>query len=208
MSVETILALMGFAFATSVTPGPSNLILLAAGANFGFRRTVPLVLGVNFSFLTMLLVVGFGLGQVLRANDTIYSALKVLSLLYILWLAWKIAGSRPGPSADGSSAARPLTFFQMALLQWINPKAWAVALSVTVAYTTPASYVPSLLSMTFIFGVVNLPSVTVWAVFGTALRRILHDSAKARTFNLLMAALLVASMIPIVWGLGALFPSS
>jgi threonine/homoserine/homoserine lactone efflux protein len=145
MTIDMILALAGFGFVTSITPGPSNLILLAAGANFGFRRTVPLVLGVNFSFLTMLLVVGFGLGQILRANDTIYTGLKVLSLLYILWLAWKIAGSRPAPSADNETATRPLTFLQMALLQWINPKAWAVALAVTVAYTAPANYVPSLL---------------------------------------------------------------
>ena len=208
MPVESMLALIGFAFVTSVTPGPSNLILLAAGANFGFRRAVPLVLGVNLSFLAMLLVVGFGLGQVLRANDTIYTALKFLSVLYILWLAWKIAGSRPRASADGEPASRPLTFLQMALLQWINPKAWAVALTVTVAYTTPASYVPSLLLMTLVFGIVNLPSVTAWAVFGTALRRILHEPAKARVFNLLMAVMLVASMSPIVLDLGALFPPS
>ncbi len=198
MSVESMLALLGFAFATSITPGPSNLILLAASANFGFWRSTPLVLGISLSFLSMLLIVGFGLGQVLRANESLYTVLKILSLFYILWLAWKIARSLPMKSGGDETASRPLTFLQMALLQWVNPKAWAVALTVTVAYTTPTNFAASLLLMTLVFGIVNLPSVSAWAVFGSVLGKILHDPVKVRTFNLLMAALLVASMLPIV----------
>ena len=197
MSVDSMLALMGFAFVTSITPGPANLILLAASANVGFRRSAPLVLGLSVSFLSMLLIVGFGLGQVLRANDSLYTALKFLSLFYILWLAWKIARSSPMKPASGGSTPRPLTFLQMALLQWVNPKAWAVALTVTVAYTTPDNYAASLLLMTLVFGIVNLPSVSVWAIFGSVLRKILHDPVKVRAFNLVMAVLLVASMVPI-----------
>ena len=192
-----MLALMGFAFVTSITPGPSNLILLAAGANFGFRRAIPLVLGLSFSFLAMLLLVGFGLGQVLRAHETLYTVLKLLSLLYILWLAWNIARSSPREAEAGEPASQPLTFLQMALLQWINPKAWAVALTVTAAYTTQAGYVASLLSMVLLFGLVNLPSVSAWALFGSFLRRILRDPPKVRAFNLVMALLLVASMSPV-----------
>ncbi len=193
-----MLALMGFAFATSITPGPANLILLAASANAGLRRSVPLVLGLSMSFLSMLLIVGFGLGQVLRANDSLYTTLKFLSLFYILWLAWKIARSSPLKPASDGAAPRPLTFLQMALLQWVNPKAWAVALTVTVAYTTPDNYAASLLLMTLVFGVVNLPSISVWAIFGSVLRNILHDPVKVRRFNLIMAVTLVASMLPIV----------
>ena len=198
MSVDSMLALMGFAFVTSITPGPANLILLAASANVGFRRSAPLVLGLSVSFLSMLLIVGFGLGQVLRANDSLYTALKFLSLFYILWLAWKIARSSPMKPASDGTAPRPPTFLQMALLQWVNPKAWAVALTVTVAYTTPDNYAASLLLMTLVFGIVNLPSVSVWAIFGSVLRNILHDPVKVRRFNLIMAILLVASMLPIV----------
>ncbi len=116
MSVESMLALMGFAFATSITQGPSNLILLATSANFGFWRSTPLVLGLSLSFLSMLLIVGFGLGQVLRANESLYTVLKILSLFYILWLAWKIARSPPLKSGGTETASRPLTFLQMALL--------------------------------------------------------------------------------------------
>ena len=203
MSLDSILALMGFAFVTSITPGPSNLILLAASANFGFRRTLPLVLGLNLSFLSMLLIVGFGLGPLLRANETLYTVLKFSSLFYILWLAWKIARSAPLKSGDGETAPRPLTFLQMALLQWVNPKAWAVAFTVTVVFTTPVNHAISLLSMTIVFGIVNLPSVSAWAVFGSALRNILRDPPRVRAFNLLMAVMLVASIMPIVLGLGS-----
>ncbi len=204
MSVESMLALMGFAFVTSITPGPSNLILLTASANFGFWRSIPLVLGISLGFLSMLLIVGFGLGQVLRANEALYTVLKILSLFYILWLAWKIARSTPLKSGGSETAPRPLTFLQMALLQWVNPKAWAVALTVTVAYTTPTNYAASLLLMTLVFGLVNLPSVSAWAVFGSVLRNILHDPVKVRAFNLLMAVLLVGAMLPIVLDLAPL----
>ncbi len=197
MSLESMLALMGFAFVTSITPGPSNLILLAAGANFVFRRCLPLVFGLSFSFLAMLLLVGFGLGQILRANETLYTVFKLLSLLYILWLAWNIARSSPPDAADGDSPSRPLSFLQMALLQWINPKAWAVALTVTAAYTSQANYVASLLLMVLLFGLVNLPSVSAWALCGSFLRRILRDPPKVRAFNLVMAILLVAAMAPV-----------
>ena len=201
MNLESMLALMGFAFVTSITPGPSNLILLAASANFGFRRSLPLVLGLSLGFLCMLLIVGFGIGQVLRANEGLYTALKFLSLIYILWLAWKIARSSLLNSEHGGTASRPVTFLQMALLQWVNPKAWAVALTVTVAYTTPANYGASLLMMTLVFGIVNLPSVSAWAVFGSVLRKILRNPVKVRAFNRLMAVMLVASMLPVVLNL-------
>ena len=204
MSPDSILALAGFAFVTSVTPGPSNLILLSASANFGLRRCIPLVFGINLSFLSMLLLVGFGLGQVLHANTEAYTGLKVLSLLYILWLAWKIARATPPPDGENTAArdGRPLSFLQMALLQWVNPKAWAVALTVTAAYTSTIDYTVSLLTLTAIFGMVNLPSISVWAVSGGVLRRLLRAPRAVRAFNLTMAVLLIASLVPILLELG------
>lgn len=204
MAPDTLLALMGFAFVTSVTPGPSNLILLAAGANHGFRRSLPLILGVNVSFLSMLLTVGFGLGQLIQTNQAVHNGLRMLSLLYILWLAWKIARSSPPGGEDGEEASAPvrLTFLQMAMLQWVNPKAWAVALAVTAAYTTPEGYTASLLALTALFGIVNLPSISVWAASGGALKRLLGQPGKVRAFNLCMAALLVASMVPVLLEIG------
>ncbi len=201
MTLDLFIALVGFAFATSITPGPSNLILLASGANHGFRRSLPLMLGISSGFLTMVLLVGLGIGQVLQTNPTLYAILQFLSVLYVLWLAWKIASSRATPTSDGGAAARPFTFLQAALLQWVNPKAWTVALIVTVSYSDPAAPLRSLLLMILVFGIVNLPSIGTWAVFGTALGRVLRDPVNLRAFNIAMALLLVASMVPILLGL-------
>jgi len=201
MTMDLLLALAGFAFVASITPGPSNLILLASGVNFGFRRTAPVVLGVSFGFLSMLLIVGMGVGQVLRTNETVYAILRILSVLYVLWLAWKIATSLPPQAEEGSPSARPITFWQASLLQWVNPKAWAVALIVTVSYTTPADYLLSLLLIISVFGIVNLPSISAWAMFGVLLRQVLSDPVKVRVFNVAMALLLVAAMAPILMDL-------
>jgi len=198
MTLDVMLALIGFAFVTSITPGPSNLILLSSGVTFGFRRSLPLASGICCGFLSMLLVVGLGVGQVLQASPAIYAVLRVLCLGYVLWLAWKIANSRPQSGEGDQAAGRPVGFLQAALLQWVNPKAWAVALIATVTYTATGDYAASLLLMILVFGLVNLPSISTWALFGVALRRVLHDPAKVRVFNVAMALLLVASMAPIL----------
>lgn len=206
---DLLLALAGFAFVTSVSPGPANLLLLASGANFGFRRSLPLVLGISAGFLTMVFLVGMGLGPLLQRFPAAYGALKVACIAYVLWLAWKIAKSAPNTSAPKlgeatESAARPFGFLQAALLQWLNPKAWAVALIVTVSYAAPApgattaDYAASLLLVIFFFACVNLPSISLWAASGMALRRLLNEPRRLRRFNLAMALLLVLSMAPVV----------
>lgn len=198
MTLDMLVALVGFAFVMSISPGPSNLILLASGVNFGFVRSLPIVLGVSAGFLSMVLVIGLGLGPVLHEYPLVYAGLKLICAAYVFWLAVKIARSAPsgGPSAD--KPERPISFAQAALLQLVNPKAWAVALIVTVSYTTPVNYLASLLAMIAVFAVVNLPSISMWALFGVGLRQILNDPAKVRVFNLVMALLLVGSMVPVL----------
>lgn len=192
MPIETAAALMGFAFVMSITPGPSNLLLLASGANFGFARSLPLVFGISFGFLTMVLCVGLGLGQALTAEPRLYLILKIVCAAYIFWLAWKIARSR---AVDGDTEiASPITFIQAALLQLLNPKAWTVALIVTVSYTDPSNYVVSLVVLIALFALVNLPSIGVWALSGVALKRILSGGNRLVVFNAAMAGLLIASM--------------
>ncbi len=198
MAIELLLATAVFAFVTSITPGPNNVILLASGANFGFRRTMPFALGINAGFMIMLAVVGMGLGQIIQADPRISLVLKIVSVAYVLWLAWKIASSNSVPRAEGDTTARPISFVQGALLQWVNPKAWAVALIATVTYTTPADYTLSLVLLILVFAVVNLPSICTWAISGAVLRRFLQDPVKRRTFNIVMALLLVATMVPIL----------
>lgn len=195
MSHDLFLALLGFAFVTSVTPGPNNMMLLASGVNFGFRRTIPHMLGISVGCVVMVFLVGLGVAGVFRTWPPAVLALKVGSVLYMLWLAWKIAGAAaPG---EGRSRARPFGFLQAAAFQWVNPKAWAMALGAVAAYLPT----PSLSGCALVagaFALVNLPSVSVWAALGQALRRWLQDPVRLRLFNWTMAALLVASLWPVV----------
>jgi len=180
-----------FAFVTSITPGPNNLMLMASGANYGLRRTVPHMLGISIGFAFMVAMVGVGLVQVFDAFPWSYTALRIVSVVYLLWLAWKIANAAP-PEHARSGAGSPLTFVQAAAFQWVNPKAWAMALSAVTIYAPDRSLGSSLL-VAVVFGAVNLPSVGVWAVIGVRMQRLLTDRARLKAFNVSMALLLVAS---------------
>ena len=195
MSLSTALALMGFAFVMSASPGPANFLLLASGANFGFARTLPLILGVSSGFMTMVFCIGVGLGQVLTATPQIYTLLKFVCAAYVVWLAWKIARSRGAGPDRNNTMERPVSCLQGALLQLVNPKAWAVALIVTVTYTDRENYFSSLVAMIGVFALVNLPSISIWALSGVALRRFLTEGGRIVVFNRAMAFLLVASTV-------------
>jgi len=205
MTSDLLLALAGFAFVTSASPGPGNFLLLASGVNFGFRRSLPLVLGISGGFLTMVFLVGLGLGPLLQRFPLIALALKGACIAFVLWLAWKIARAAPKIAEGRDAGARPIGFVQAALLQWLNPKAWTVALIVTVSYVTPgattADTVASLLLVIAFFACVNLPSISLWALSGVALRRLFADPVRLRRFNIAMAVLLVLSMAPVVLSL-------
>jgi threonine/homoserine/homoserine lactone efflux protein len=146
MSLETILAFSLFAFVTSVTPGPNNLMLLASGVNFGFRRTIPHIFGISTGFLVLVLAVGFGLGEVFIRVPIAYQILKWVGAAYLLYLAWNIANS--GPPGEGSgeqvSCAKPMSFWGAAAFQWVNPKAWVMAIG---AFST---YAPTMTSVTIV----------------------------------------------------------
>ena len=200
MSLDTMLALIGFAFVMSISPGPGNFLLLASGVNFGFLRSIPLVLGISFGFLTMVFFVGVGLGQVLQSMPAVYTILKIVCAGYVFWLAWKIARNHSIAPEDRNEMEKPISFFHAALFQLVNPKAWAVALIVTVSYTNPDRYLTSLILMILIFAVVSLPSISVWAVSGVVLRRIIGGGRGVVVLNTLMALLLVGSMMPVLLG--------
>ncbi|WAJ31504.1 LysE family translocator [Antarcticirhabdus aurantiaca] len=196
MSLDVFLALVGFAFASSVTPGPNNLMLMASGVNFGFRRTIPHMLGIAGGFCVLLLAVGFGLGALLHAFPALSLALKVASGAYLLYLAWKVATARGIGTSEGNG--HPMTFLQAAAFQWVNPKAWAMALVAMGAYVSAAQPMLSVVIVALVFTAVNLPSVSVWTGFGIALRRFLADQTRLRIFNVVMGLLLVASIVPLL----------
>lgn len=192
MTASTLVALFAFAFASSITPGPNNLMLMASGANFGLRRTVPHALGVCVGFTVMIVLVGLGLIGLFDMLPVLAAVLKVVSVVYLLWLAWKMAHAA-GPDAAANADARPMTFVQAALFQWVNPKAWTMALSAIAIYA-PDRSLGAVLLVAAAFTLVNLPTVSIWAVMGQALQGWLASPARLRVFNWTMAALLVASL--------------
>ena len=196
ITYDLLAALALFAFVSSVTPGPNNLMLMASGANFGFRRTIPHMLGVALGFVFMVLLVGAGLVQVFDAFPVSYTVLKVGSVVYLLYLAWKIANS--GPAKSGDATGRPMTFLQAAAFQWVNPKAWAMALTAISAYT-PDHTLLAILLVGLVFGAINLPSVGSWTLLGQQMARFLTNERRLTLFNWTMAALLVASLYPVIW---------
>lgn len=195
MTYDLLAGLALFAFVSSITPGPNNLMLMASGANFGLRRTIPHMLGVGLGFVAMVLVVGAGLAQVFRIYPVTNTVLKAVSVAYLLFLAWKIANA--GPSKPGEAAGRPFTFLQAAAFQWVNPKAWAMALTATTVYMPEPSWL-ALITVAVVFGAINIPSVGSWTLLGQEMARFLTNTRRLTLFNYTMAALLVLSLYPVV----------
>jgi threonine/homoserine/homoserine lactone efflux protein len=196
MTLELIIAFAGYCLVSSITPGPNNLMLMASGANFGFLKTIPHMLGVSFGFVLMVFLVGIGLAQIFDIYPISHTILKVGSVGYLLYLAWKIANAAP-IDAKGSSGT-PMTFLQAAAFQWVNPKAWTMAVTAVTVYS-PDTNLPTIVAVAAIFGVVNLPSVSLWTLMGQQMARILTNPTRLRLFNWTMAALLIASLYPVLW---------
>ena len=200
MSQDTLFAFALFAVATSITPGPNNLMLLASGVNFGFRRTVPHMLGISSGFLVMVFAVGMGLAEIFSKVPSLYTVLKWVGAIYMLYLAWSIAnsGSLDEKKSDDQSA-KPLSFFGAAAFQWVNPKAWIMAVSAFSTYVPASGGWITIATVAVVFAVLNLPSVGMWAVFGSGLRHVLRVRRHLLIFNYSMAGLLVASLYPLLY---------
>ena len=196
MMLTMILPLALFAFVNSVTPGPNNVMLTASGANFGYRRSLPHMLGITVGAGAMLIMVGTGLDEVFTAMPGVYTALKYIGVAYLLYLAWRIANA--GGIDGGAARARPLGFWQAAAFQWVNPKAWIMTVGIAATYTPRDDFITNLLAGAVVLMLVNFPSISVWTLFGSALRNMLSSPRAIRNFNWTMAALLVASLYPII----------
>lgn len=196
MPLDTFLALLLFAFTTSITPGPNNMMLFASGVNFGFRRTIPHMLGIGAGFLSLLLGVGLGLGALLHTVPAVYITLKFAGGAYLVWIAWKIATSRS--LSEGKTGVKPMSFLAAAAFQWVNPKAWVMAVTAMATYTNEQLYLISVLLVGLAFAAVNVPSVSTWAGFGSALREWLSEPVRLKWFNITMAVLLVLSLWPML----------
>ncbi|SCW38486.1 LysE family translocator [Ancylobacter rudongensis] len=190
-----LLPMFLFALAGALTPGPNNMISAGSGAAFGFRRTLPQIWGVTVGFAIMVVAIGMGLGTLFLAIPYMHQTLKIVGSLYLLYLAWKIANA--GGPGGGTAVERPMTLLQSALFQWVNPKAWTIALSIVPAFTTVGGehLFAEVAMIALVSGVVTLPSLCLWAGFGALLARLLSTPRQQRLVNYAMAALVALSVV-------------
>ncbi|CAM8634820.1 RhtB Putative threonine efflux protein [Comamonadaceae bacterium] len=207
MNTETLFAAGLFAVVSSVTPGPNNTMLMASGVNFGFRRSQRHLWGVNLGFTFMLLCVGLGLHSVLDRFPQFYDVLRYLGSAYMLWIAWKLASARPAPTSGATAAEpgnpailRPMGFWAAAAFQWINPKAWVMAVTCMSTYLSPNAGATQVALLAGLFMVMGAPCSAFWVGFGQAMRGLLQDPLRLRIFNITMALALVASLYPMLKG--------
>jgi threonine/homoserine/homoserine lactone efflux protein len=196
MSHSLLIAFVIFATVMFITPGPNNIMLLSSGLTYGFRPTVPHILGITFGFAFMIGAVGVGLGTVFIAYPVLQTILKYAGVAYLVYLAAAIAMSGP-VSPDQDVARRPMTFWGAAMFQWVNVKGWVMVIGTITAYAAIAVYpwnIAIQVSLSLLLGAI---SCTAWALFGSALRPILTSPLMVRVFNIVMAILLLASLYPV-----------
>lgn len=195
--MELYLAIFFFGVSTGITPGPNNIMLMTSGMNFGIKRSIPHVLGICVGFPVMIILIGLGFSIVFEKFPILHEVIKILGLVYLLYLSWLIANASPDKLE--SKESKPFTFLQAALFQWVNPKAWVVATSSISAYTTLEGNIYSqvfIIAISFFFAAIIATST--WLVFGKGIKQVLQSTKQQRIFNISMAALLVASVFPVI----------
>lgn len=197
MSLELLLPLCTFAAVSSITPGPNNAMILASGLNYGFVRSLPHLFGITCGFAFMIFATGMGLHAVFEQVPMLQVVLKYGGAIYLLWLAWKLAHAAP-MSGEQAALSKPMGFFGAAAFQWINPKAWVMALSALTTYLPQGFKAGDVALLAGVFGVIGIFCVGAWALFGVAMRRVLQDPRSVRIFNIVMALLLVATLYPML----------
>lgn len=198
IETDLFISFLIFGIIAAVTPGPNNVMLTTTGLNFGVRRGIPHLLGVCIGFPVMLALIGIGFGSLFQLFPLLHEIIKIIGIVYLLYLAWKIAGAEGGARAQ--APVRPISFWQSAAFQWINPKAWVMGSSALVAYTAlDANFFLQVAIICVSFALITLPCAGIWLVFGAGLQRFLRDPLHRRIFNIAMALLLVASIVPVAW---------
>ena len=189
-----------FVIATCVTPGPNNVMLMSSGANYGVGRTMRHVAGINIGFPLMLVAVGMGAAAIFQEYPRLHEVLQVVGALYLLILAYQIASA---PIVDlGEQSGKPLGFTAAVLFQWVNPKAWVMAVGAVLTYTSPlGAYSLQIFLIALLFFLFGSPCSMAWVFFGQYLRRYLGRPQRLKIFNISMSLVLVASLIPLLTSL-------
>ena len=198
-TLTILISIFMFSFATSITPGPNNIMLLSSGLAFGYKRTLPHILGVVLGFPLMTIFVGIGLGEFFKVYPFAFTVLKVVGILYLLFLAWKIANSRPEVKKSDENS-KPMKFIAIVLFQWMNPKNWIKIITAMSVYVTSVEHATiQIIIITTIFFLTVLVSANSWAVGGVVLNKLIKSDKGIKRFNIIMALLLVLSILPSVF---------
>jgi threonine/homoserine/homoserine lactone efflux protein len=194
-SNSLIFALLSFVIATAFTPGPNNLMLLSSGLTFGYKRTLPLITGIMIGFPLMVIAVGLGIGKLFEIFPLLYDILKIIGIGYLLWMAWKI--SKTKGTLQTSETNKPFSMLQSALFQWVNPKAWIMAMTSTSSFIDNTGDVQQqVLFIAGIYLIVGLFSTHSWALGGVLLQKFIQKEESLRIFNISMALLMFFSVLP------------
>ncbi len=173
-------------------------MLMASGMNYGWLRTLPHMLGIGIGFPAMVVLVGLGVMQVFDAVPHSFSVLRILSVTYLVYLAWKIATAQPVDTDATREGTRPLSFVQAAAFQWVNPKTWAMAVTAITAYSPQERPLGSVFFIALVFAVIGTVTINSWTVLGQQLRHLLRTPAAYRSFNICCALVLVMSVYPML----------
>lgn len=197
MNVDSFIALLGILMAAAWTPGPNNVMLASSGANFGFRATIPHIAGVTFGFGFMIFIIALGFGEAFETIPALHVVIRWVGAGLLLWVAWRIAWTK-APGEPGGRT-KPLSFFQSAAFQWVNPKGWAMCVAVVGQFVHGEKLllVAGILAGTSMLG--GITSATGWATFGTLLQRWLKSPLRLKVFNLSMAAIIVVGVVFVIW---------
>ncbi|MDB5501813.1 MAG: lysine transporter LysE [Tardiphaga sp.] len=196
-SQPLLIAFVVFAIVMFITPGPNNIMLLASGLNFGFRRTLPHLAGVVLGFAFMIAVTGLGLGAVFTTYPVLHTVLKYAGAAYLVYLAVAIARSG-APDPDAAARRRPMTFLGAALFQWVNVKGWVMVIGTITAYAAIAGYPWNILLQVALSLLIGFVSCVAWVLCGTALQTLVKSPRAINAFNIVMALLLLASLYPVL----------
>ncbi len=197
MNPDQYLPLIAFTIVMIGTPGPNNLMLMSAGANFGFRRSIPHIMGIAVGCQVLLWAIALGLGQLLEAYPSAALLLKVCGGMFLLYMAYQLARPRKS-KLDVDREIKPLTFLQAALFQWVNPKAWLMLITVISTFSDREHFFLSVLTIAVIFFFMGFPLISAWNVGGVALKGWLQQGQRLTRFNQAMAALLLLTMYPML----------
>ncbi|SMB53115.1 Alcohol dehydrogenase [Serratia proteamaculans] len=199
MEASLFLSMLGFLWVAAITPGPNNMLLTTSGANFGFMRSLLLMIGIMLGMQSILLLVAFGVGSLILVYPALHLVLKILGSLYLLWLAWKVATAAYEKLETDVAPPKPIRLYQGWLLQFLNPKAWLMALGAVASFSLAGDkYNTSILAISLGIFVVNMVAGVIWLGFGSVIGRLLRSKKAWIIFNVSMG-LLTAACVLLIW---------